>query len=71
MTCTSEKLAGSSRALSERVDAHALWPAAVLASDAVDDDLEIGNGIEQQQIADRALDMLVDLLARPAAAVAV
>ena len=36
-----------------------------------DVDIEIGNGIEQWQIADRALDMLVDPLARPATAVAV
>jgi hypothetical protein len=43
----------------------------VLAPDAVDSDLEIGNAIEQWQIADRAMDMLVDPLARPAAAVAV
>lgn len=40
-------------------------------SPPLDSDLEIGNGIEQWRIANRTLDMLLDPLARTAAAVAV
>ena len=57
--------------ISEPVDAHAPWPAAVFVSHPGDGDLDIGNGTEQRQIAERVLDMLMVPLARPATAVAV